>query len=275
MLGSFAWTEKADWFGGFSGMDLTPDGRHFYIVGDRGILLTGEFIRENDQITDVVARAPITLDYRGPPDLSGEKRDAEGVALRTDGSFCISFEQTHRVGCFAEPGAQPMLVIPPAREFERLHGNRSLEALAVDPVGALLTIPEDTSRLHAMFPVFRFDRGRWTVPYVIPRVGDFLPVGADFGPDGRLYLLERAATLFGFRSRVRSWQVARDQISDPRVHLETGYWKHDNLEGLSVWQDDQGRIRLTMISDDNFRRLQSTQIVEYAIPALATSSVTH
>lgn len=46
---------------------------------------------------------------------------------------------------------------------------------------------------------------------------------------------------------------------------------HDNLEGISVWQDPDGRIRLTMISDDNFMVFQRTEIVEYAVdPPLAS-----
>ena len=36
----------------------------------------------------------------------------------------------------------------------------------------------------------------------------------------------------------------------------------DNLEGLSVWTDETGALRLTMISDDNYNRFQETQIVE-------------
>jgi hypothetical protein len=42
--------------------------------------------------------------------------------------------------------------------------------------------------------------------------------------------------------------------------------QHDNLEGLSVWRDAKGTIRLTMIADDNFYFFQTTEIVEYGIP---------
>jgi hypothetical protein len=42
--------------------------------------------------------------------------------------------------------------------------------------------------------------------------------------------------------------------------------QHDNLEGLSVWRDTKGTIRLTMIADDNFYFFQTTEIVEYGIP---------
>jgi hypothetical protein len=45
-----------------------------------------------------------------------------------------------------------------------------------------------------------------------------------------------------------------------------GVGVQDNLEGLSVWRDIAGQIRLTLISDDNFRLLQRTEIVEYVLP---------
>jgi hypothetical protein len=90
-------------------------------------------------------------------------------------------------------------------------------------------------------------------------------VGADFRPDGRFYLLERSFGPLGFRSRVRSWHLAEDGGQDERLHLQTERRTHDNLEGLAVWRDSADRIRLTMISDDNFLFFQSTEVVEYAI----------
>ncbi len=39
----------------------------------------------------------------------------------------------------------------------------------------------------------------------------------------------------------------------------------DNLEVLSVWTDEEGTTRLTLMSDDNFLSFQTTQIVEYLL----------
>ena len=49
------------------------------------------------------------------------------------------------------------------------------------------------------------------------------------------------------------------------VLLTTVTGTHDNLEGLTVWKDAAG-LRATMISDDNFRFFQQTQIVDYRLP---------
>jgi hypothetical protein len=41
--------------------------------------------------------------------------------------------------------------------------------------------------------------------------------------------------------------------------------RHGNLEGLAVWQDALGTIRLTMLSDDNFNSFQRSEFVEYRV----------
>ena len=41
--------------------------------------------------------------------------------------------------------------------------------------------------------------------------------------------------------------------------------RHQNLEGLSVWRDEGGILRLTMISDDGFKSFWSTRFVEYRL----------
>jgi hypothetical protein len=40
---------------------------------------------------------------------------------------------------------------------------------------------------------------------------------------------------------------------------------HDNLEGISVWQTPAGELIMTLVSDDNQRRFQRTELVEYRI----------
>ena len=115
------------------------------------------------------------------------------------------------------------------------------------------------------FPVWRWRDGVWDQPFSVPRSGDWLAVGADIGPDGRLYLLERDFKgLLGFRSRVRRFDISDSGLSHETVLLESRPLQYDNLEGISVWRDAQD-IRLTLISDDNFGMLQRTELVEYRV----------
>jgi hypothetical protein len=72
---------------------------------------------------------------------------------------------------------------------------------------------------------------------------------------------------FRFASRVRRFEVADGRVVREETLLKTATGTHDNLEGLAVWRDADGAIRLLMVSDDNNTPLQQTQIVEYRVPA--------
>jgi hypothetical protein len=263
-LGSYRWSLDADWFGGLSAIDVSPDGTRATIIGDRGYVLKAGIERSGDKITTIVAGAPFDLKDGGNQKLTGRHSDSEGLAIAPDGSIWVSFEGTQRIGRYRRPGTKAR-VLPDVKAFGDLDDNRSLEALALDARGNIYTLPEQPVDSPDSFPVFRWDGTKWSQPFDLPRIGSFLSVGADFGPDGRFYLLERSVSFLGFRSRVRSWDLSGGKPSDERTLLETASGTHDNLEGLSVWRDKGGNIRLTMISDDNFRFFQRTEIVEYIV----------
>lgn len=246
-------------FGGFSAIEVFDDGLGFIALSDRGRITEGRFIRDLDgRITGIEAEPLRRLGNGAGGVLSGGRSDAEGLALSETGEIFISFEGASRVRTETGPDGVPFaLPIPP--DFRRMQGNGSLEALAVDDLGRIYTIPERSGRLDRPFPVYRYDGSDWSVAFELPRAGPFLPVGADIGPDGLLYVLERDFTGLGFRTRIRRMSVNGTRIE---TLLETG--RHDNLEGISVWQDGPA-LRITMISDDNFNWFQRTEIVEYRL----------
>lgn len=52
------------------------------------------------------------------------------------------------------------------------------------------------------YPVLRYSNGQWTIPFHIRKDSYWMVTGADFGPDGRLYILERDFWGFvGFKTR--------------------------------------------------------------------------
>jgi hypothetical protein len=216
-------------------------------------------------VTGVTASRMEKLKATGEGPLKPSRADSEGMALAPDGTLFVSFEGVARVLRYAAFGS-PAENLPTPRDFRRLPRNASFEALAIDANGALYAIAEDTRGSTGGFPVFRFDGSDWASAGSLPRDGAFLPVAADFGPDGRLYVLEREFLgLRGFASRVRS-HATRDGGFDAGITVMTSNpGMHDNLEGLSVWRDASGAIRLTMISDDNFKFYQRTEIVEYRL----------
>ena len=264
-LDSYAWRHNADWFGGFSAIHISDDGRHMIALSDRATLVTARIERDEDQITgiEILGHWPV-LSSKGRIML-GWAGDSEGIAIAPDGSFYISFEGVHRVAHYAAPGARAR-VLPRPKAFETLDRNGSFEGLAIDDRGRLYTLTEKSRTADGDIPDYRWNGQAWSTPFVLPQRGGFLPVAADFGPDGRFYVLERSVSLTGFRSRLRRWQVEEDMPKSEEILIETGTGTHDNLEGLSVWRDPQGRLRATMISDDNFLVLQRTELVEYLLP---------
>jgi len=262
-LGSHTWeTGDRALLGGFSGIELSPDGSRAILLSDRAFLV--EALLERDAAGRVTGVVP--LDRAPLRDAAGEvlderHADSEGLAAAPDGTLFISYEGEARVT--RQHGLHgPAAELPRHPDFADMQSNAALEAIAIGPDGALYTMPERSGRAGWPFPVYRFRNGVWDIPFTIPRRGAFLISGADIGPDGRLYILERDFAGLGFRSRVRSFAL---DGSDERAHLVSRLGSHDNLEGIAVWHDGTG-LRLTMVSDDNQNWFQRTEIVEYRIP---------
>ena len=265
-VATYTWRMDDPDFGGFSGIEITRDGQHFHAVSDRGTIRWGTIERdEQGRITRMGAEGWTRLrDATGKPLPKGRPADAEGIAIAPDGTIWISFEGVARVVRYDTPES-PARPLPRPDAFARMQVNSSLEALAIDDQGTIYTLPERSGALRRPFPVWRWRDGEWDQPFAIPRSGNWLAVGADFGPDGRFYLLERDFMgLLGFLSRVRRFDLTENGAENETILLQTRPLQYDNLEGISVWDDGQG-IRITMISDDNFHFLQRTQIVEYRV----------
>ncbi|RDW13127.1 esterase-like activity of phytase family protein [Paracoccus thiocyanatus] len=265
-VATYVWQMEDETFGGFSGIEISADGSRFTALSDRATIRWGSVQRDAQgriRGLELSGRAHLR-DSAGKPLKPGWQGDSEGLAIAPDGTIWISFEGLTRVARHDTPDS-PAKPLPRPAEFKTMQRNSSLEALAILPDGTLLTLPERSGALTRPFPVWRWRDGKWDQPFSIPRSGDWLAVGADIGPDGRLYLLERDFKgLLGFRSRVRRFDLSDSGVANENVLLESRPLQYDNLEGISVWHDGRG-IRITMISDDNFGWLQRTELVEYRV----------
>ncbi|PZX19020.1 hypothetical protein LX81_00715 [Palleronia aestuarii] len=264
-VGDYTWRLEDPNFGGFSGLDIAANGIDFTAISDRSSIVSGRLLREDGHIVGAKI-GPILplLNTDGTP-MTTAFGDSEGLAVTPDGRIYVSFEHRARVWSYETPGGKPS-PLPRPRDFNGLGSNSSLEALAIDADGALYTMPEVWRDREAEFPIWRFRNGRWTRPYMVPKRDSFRPVGADFDDRGRLYILERYFSGLGFASRVRRFTLGSEGIETEETLLESRTGQHDNLEGVSVWRDGDGGLRVTMISDDNFRFFQRTEFVEYSVP---------
>jgi hypothetical protein len=265
-LSDYVWTSPGDGlFGGFSAIELSRDGATFAAISDSGAFVRGRITRDaSGKITSASANGPTTrlLNERGDT-LGSDYNDTEGLAMMADGTAFVSSEGPARVLRYANLGAKAT-ALPVPGEFRAMQRNSALEALAVAADGTVYAIPERSGRVDRPFPVYRFGNGKWDQPFAVPRDGTLLPVGADIGPDGRLYVLEREFLgVAGFRMRLRSFAISDTALSDERRLVGTKTGRHGNLEGLSVWRNADGHLIATMISDDNYKWFLATEIVEY------------
>lgn len=260
------WSEGLEGFGGFSALEMLDDGTRIVAISDRGRWARGELQRDRKGGINGVRMTGFgpLLSVEGVP-LEARDADAEGLAVAPDGSLYVSFEGFHRIRRYRDIEG-PAETVKGHKDFPRLQFNSALEALAIDAEGAIHAIPERSGQIARPFPVYRLRNGVWDKRMSIPREGPFLVVGADFGPDGRLYVLERDFTwMGGFASRVRSFGLRPDGFDAGVTLLQTPFGSPDNFEGITVWRDASGAIRATLIADDNFFALQSTVIAEYLL----------
>lgn len=240
--------------GGLSGLELGPDGRSGITVSDRGEVFAIELKRADGELSKVTLTPW--------PNRSKIKGDVEGIATNDTQTYFFSLEGPAQVIALSEDGKISPLPSDPA--FIKMRSNRSLEALAIDQNGTLYTLPEVAADAQNGFPLYVLEDQGWSIAAVLPNRGSFSAVGADFGPDNWFYLLERTVTPLGFRTRVRRFDFSQPKPTEQTL-LTTWPSSHDNLEGISLWQDDTGTTRVTMISDDNFRMIQRSEIVEYTL----------
>ena len=216
-VSTYTWRLHDGWIGGFSGLDRSEDGREMVAISDRGMFVTGTLQREGGAVLGVQnVEAFRVLDTKGNFPKKAGLRDSEGLVLQTNGQLVVSFEGKHRLNRFAQPGAKAQ-GMPWRKELNRMKLNGGFEALAINNWGKIFAIPEQPLGDESVAQVFTLKKGQWEKAFILPRAKQFQPVGADFGPDGRLYVLERGFNGLGFRARVRSFTVEGNTVSDEKL----------------------------------------------------------
>ncbi len=266
--------DDRDGFGGFSGLDVSPDGSTLTALSDRSQLLTGTLVYDAaGRLTGLTRTTLAPLrDTNGRPPRGLQNGDSEDIARLPDGGWLVVFERRHRLLRYpGRPAASiPVpLAIPPA--MGRLPDNRGVEALAVRPGGRILMIAEtriadDVPRHQAWLGV----SGGW-LALTYHAAPDHRPTAAASLPSGDLVVLERRdPSLFHLASRLVRVPAAQIRggavLEGTELATIEAPLPIDNFEGIAAWRDAAGRTRLLIISDDNFSPLQRTLLLQFVLP---------
>ena len=271
-------------FGGYSGLEVSPDGRQFMAVSDAGTWLTGEFVYGDGRLRGVRgARVGAIKALQNRVLRRRSDRDAEAIRLfggtLKRGRALVSFEINQRIGVFPIHGGVirgPNRYLRPAR---RLPVNKGLEAIA------LVKSPSRSTRRLVAFAERSLDRNGhhrgwiWNGLSGHPRpVALTNPNGFDITDavgleGGDLLVLERRFRWSeGVKMRLRRIKAARVKAGSVMsgvtlVRADMRY-EIDNMEGVAVHRAAKGETIVTLISDNNFNTfLQRTLVLQFALPA--------
>ena len=272
-LGGLSLSADARPFGGFSGLQVSDDGRHLLAITDQGRWLEARLVYDDAGYLSGLdqGRMGRIAGLEGEA-LSGKSRsDAEALTRLADGSLVVGFERNHRVWRYP-PG--PATLSRPAEAYPALPGlataprNKGLEALVVLPEDRLLAFTEGHWRGEDLI-AYLWDGKTWeTLTYAAQ--DDYRPTAAARLPDGDILLLERHFTpLTGVSARLR--RIPGDTV-EPGARLQGRLLAAlksplavDNLEGLAVRQSEAGETLIYLLSDDNFNILQRTLLLHFRL----------
>jgi hypothetical protein len=274
--GTLKLTSNEKDFGGISSLLVSADGERFLAITDASHWLTGTFVYSGGKLTGVTGGeiGPL-LDLDGKA-LSGKDGDAESLAGSLDGDVFIGFERDHRIWryAFGKDGlkAKAERVAAPA-ELSKAPVNAGLEGLTLLSDGRLLAMSESFADQAGNFRAWLIptDGKSKIEPLALkPRMPFELTDVRQLANGDVLTLERRFSTTGGVgfeMRRIPGASVAADAALEGEVVADAGMnFIIDNMEGLAVRTDADGRTLVYVASDDNFNPpLQQTLIMLFEL----------
>jgi hypothetical protein len=273
--GGISMTANSPNFGGWSDLQVSPDGRTLTSISDVGSWLTATVDYDADRNLVGLSHGNIgslrSLDGRPLTDKTAS--DAEGMALLPDGSWLVSFERRHRIWRYPTLDGTPVPIDLPA-DFRRQPENGGVEAMTATADGTVIAISEEYSVTPGELvgwigkPAADGRYGWQTFRYA--KIPDFNPTAIRPLPDGGFVVLERAFDMArGVRIRVLQVDATAIQASALVTPRELARLASplavDNLEGVAATRGPRGETLLWLISDDNFNALQRNLLLLFEL----------
>ena len=251
-------------YGGFSGIVTQNEGSEALVVTDKSFFFVLALQRDKeDSLTGYsVVRKGQILSSKGER-LNGRNTDSESIVVDENNNYYISFESNHRIMMHAEVGGKGVFM-PKHPMFRKLSVNKGIEALAIDADNRLIAIPEKPPLGISDIPIFRLQNDKWEIIKHVKINDNFLVTDAEILPEGLLLVLERKFSWTqGFKTRFRLISLDKFDNTEPITVFTSTANQFDNLEGLALWRDKKGEMRILTVSDDNFHPLQQSEIREF------------
>ena len=240
LAGAWRLTSTDPRFGGVS--SLAIDGGQLVALTDAGALIRFRPGRNGARIGEL-------------PDGPGSgrfKRNRDSEALVRDSlgrGWWVAFENRDQLWLFDPSFRRALQRIDLGRRG--WGANRGIEGLATDG-GALLLLHEDGDHLLRV-------TGTRARSFPIAGARGRISDAAAIGP-GRYFAVERRVTPRGFRNALVSLEKAGSGYRfDRRIALPLGPF--DNVEAIAVERRASGRLRLWLMTDDNFQRPLRTLLI--------------
>lgn len=276
-VGGFEMRSSASEFGQLSSMRFLTPGGDFVGVADHGYWFFGTIERDGHVPVGISGfRMQPMVDENGVVVTEKRRNDAEGLDVHGDRAT-VAFEREARVSEYrlGAKGAGPPLrnldFVIPRRE---LRFNQGIETLARAPddsplksarvVVAERSIDENGDIFAAII------EGAHKGVFKVKRSEDFDVTDGVFLPNGDLLLLERRYRppfSVGMRlRRIDGDMVRPGSLADGKVLIEADLSSRiDNMEALDVWRREDGKLIVSLLSDDNQNFLQSTLYLEFVL----------
>ena len=269
LTGAAAWRADRPDFGGFSGLEIEPDGTLIALTDKAHWAKARLALAPDGSLAGIEGLEMGRLDGPDGGDLAMPFADSEALTREADGSFLIGFEMEHRIGRFRTLRApEERLPALPGLDAQPLNGG--LESVLALPDGRILAVAEASNAWETGFPAWLID-GQKVARLAFARRDWYAPTDLALGPEERwIYVLERRFTLIGgFGMRISRFPLDAlregTRIEPEPLAEATGAPLAENYEGLATVRDERGRTVLYAISDDNFLSLQRTLVLQFVL----------
>ena len=265
-------------FGQLSALRFLTPGGDFLAVADHGYWLTGTIARnaEGAPLNVENVRMQPMAGADGKPLAEKEQKDAEGLDV-SDGVATVAFEREARVSEYRlDPDGigtplQDLDFVIPRHELRYNQGIETVVRAHPNGIheGARIVIGERSiDRNGDIFAAIIEgpDKG----VFKVRRTDSFDITDAALLPNGDILLLERRVSkVLGVGMRLRriyGETVRKGALADGPVLMEADLGYHiDNMEGVDVWQREDGATIVSLVSDDNQSFLQRTLYLEFRL----------